>query len=149
MRNRWILITLAACLAAAAPAAHAGNFGVGASWAMPTSDFDDFYKSGFGLHALAKYPVTPLAAITGDVGWTTFGGEIAEIGDIDVWNFTAGGMVNLMAVGLGLEYGYFSEIDEWGLVPTAGIGFSKLAVDLRYKATGDAKWFEARAGLYF
>ena len=161
MRKGWILTIAAAALAAGAGLpAHAGGFGVGANVALPTGDFGDVLDSGFGIHALARHPVAPLVTLTGDAGWTTFstqdlttdvGGYSFELGgdNVDIWNFTAGARVALMPMGLGLEYGYFSEVDEWSLVPNAGVSFSKLAVDLRYKATGDANWFELRAGIYF
>ena len=162
MRIGWILAAAAVCLALGASApARAGDFGVGVNAALPAGDFGDLYKSGFGIHALLKRPVTPLATITADVGWTSFNSEdlnldLGEIGsipfsgdNIDVWNFTGGAKVNLLPLGLGLEYGYFTKVDEWGLVPFAGMGFSKLDLTVRYKATGDAKWWELRVGLFF
>ncbi|MBE0566541.1 MAG: hypothetical protein IH621_11310 [Krumholzibacteria bacterium] len=162
MRRGWILTIAASALAVAGSLpAQAGGFGLGLSAALPTGDFGDYLDSGFGVHAMYKRPVTPLVQLTADVGWTRFGtadltgdlggfdGFAAADDNLDVWNFTGGGKVDFMPFGLGLEYGYFSEIDEYGLVPNVGVSFTKFAVDLRYKATGDANWFEVRAGLYF
>ena len=162
MRRGWILTIVAAAMTCSlAPAALAGSFGVGADLALPTGDFGDALDSGFGLHVLAKHPVAPLVTLTGDAGWTRFSSkdltlDLGQFGsftaggdDVNVWNVCAGARVAMMPMGLGLELGYFSKVDELGLVPNVGVSFSKLAVDLRYKATGDAKWFELRAGVYF
>jgi hypothetical protein len=155
MRSGWIPLVALAAVCLIAPAAHAG-FGVGASIASPTGDFGDAFKTGYGVHAVYKQPVTPLVTVTGDFGWNAFSAESVEIGDIgfggedvDLWNAALGGRVFLLPLGLGLEYGYFSEIEEWSLVPTAGMSFSKLDVSARWKATGDANWFELRAAFMF
>ncbi|MFO7608269.1 MAG: hypothetical protein R6X35_03590 [Candidatus Krumholzibacteriia bacterium] len=162
MRRGWILAIAAAVLVMGGSLpARAGSFGVGAGLALPTGDFGDAVDLGYGLHAMVKHPVAPLVTLTGDAGWTRFstsdeflvgeglGGWLGADDTVDVWNVTGGARVAMMPMNLGLEFGYFSELEEWSLVPNLGFGFSKLALDLRYKATGDAKWFEVRAGLYF
>jgi hypothetical protein len=162
MRNGWIpAMVMATLTVLAVPSAQAGSFGLGANVAFPTGSFGDLYNSGFGVHALIQHPVTPLATITGDVGWTSFSGkdlslDIGDIGSIpfsgdnlEMWNFTGGAKVNLLPLGLGLEYGYYTQIKEWGLVPYASFGLSKIDLAARYKATGDAKWFEVRVGFMF
>ena len=149
MRKGKILATAVAFAAVlAGSSALAGNLGVAADAALPSGSFNDGYDTGFGIHAIFKLPVTPLVTITGDGGWTGFGGK-GDISNINVWNVTGGGTVNLLPLGLGAEYGYFTEVKDWSLVPYASFGFSKLDLALRYKATGDAKWWELRVGVRF
>ena len=157
MRNGKISATLVLLTTVlASMAAQAGNLGVAADLALPSGDFNKLYDSGFGIHAIFKRPLTPLVTLTADGGWTSFGqGDLGELqdnpfgGDIDVWNVTAGGTVFLLPLGLGAEYGYFSKVEDWSLVPYAGMGFGKLDLTVRYKATGDAKWWEFRVGVFF
>ncbi|HPF71876.1 MAG TPA: hypothetical protein PLQ13_14480 [Candidatus Krumholzibacteria bacterium] len=155
MRKTTIFALAAVAALAFASTALAG-FGIGANVAAPTGDFGDFFKAGYGIHAVYQQGLTPLATLTGDFGWTTFSSEDVTIGsvtiggeDIDVWNATAGARFAVLPLGLGAEVGYFSEVEEWSFVPTAGMTFSKIDLSARWKATGDAKWFEVRAAFMF
>jgi len=153
--NRTIIVAVlaVACLAAVAGPAQA-KVGLALTGAVPTSEFGDRVKTGIGIHAVLKHPVSPLFDVTSDFGYTNFkskisDGEVGDGGGRDVWNLSIGGAFKVGGIGLGLEYGRFWEVDDWSFVPSAAIMLGPLELALRYKAGGDAKWFEGRVGFYF
>ncbi len=86
--------------------------------------------------------------ISGSLGWYQFSGEDDQDGT-SIWEFTTGPQVDFGKLYAGFEVGYFTTMNEWGVVPNLGIRKDMIDIGLRYKVTGDGKFFALRAGLYF
>jgi len=148
-------IALLAALLVLGAAGSAWAIGLGIGYRLPTGAFGDEYDGGYGANFALAFPVAPTVTAWGDVGYTRFRYKdisvlgATGVGDIDVWGFNAGAKVGVGMLYLGAEAGYFTEIDEFGLTPLVGIGFSVLDLSARYKATGDANWWDLRASISF
>ena len=150
MRIVGIVLAVFVALSFAGPAeAQLGKpvWGAAAVLAMPTDGFDNVVDTGFGGQLFARKDVVPLVSATGTAGYTHFGGK-NSFGSASIFEFTAGGLVNLGMFNGGLEFGYFTDVDEWSVVPNVGMKILMVDASLRYKMT-DTNWFSLRAGLSF
>ena len=149
-------IALVAALTVICAAGSAWALGLGVGYRLPTGNMADLYDGGWGANFVLEFPVTPLATVYGDVGYTRFMSKsgtalgLAGLSDIDVWGFSAGAKTGLAGAGglyLGGEVGYFTEIAELGISPLLGFGLGPLDLSARWKFTGDARWFDFRAAI--
>jgi len=148
-----VALFVTACITTPAVAAGLSS-GVALALIQPTGDFDDAYDSGWGIHAAFDYSLIPLITLTGDFGWNTFQGkEIGDTGikldDVDMWEFSAGGKVNLAFLYAGAEVGYFTDENEWDIIPFLGTRLGPFDAMLRYKAAGNVNWAALRLGFFF
>ncbi len=100
------------------------------------------------LSDIAERAVLSVVNISGSLGWYQFSGEDDQDGT-SIWEFTTGPQVDFGKLYAGFEVGYFTTMNEWGVVPNLGIRKDMIDISLRYKVTGDGKFFAMRAGLYF
>ncbi len=148
--KRILILALFVTACITTPAVAGLSSGVALALIQPTGDFDDKYDSGWGIHAAFDYSLIPLVTLTGDFGWNTF--QAKEIGtpDVDIWEFSAGGKVNLAFLYAGAEVGYFTtEVNEWDIIPFLGARLGPFDAMLRYKAAGDVNWAALRLGFFF
>lgn len=149
-------IALLTVLTVLSAAGSAWALGLGIGYKLPTGDFGEAYSGGYGANVAFMFPVAPTVTAWGDVGYTRFTADSSfwslnplAPGDLDVWGFNAGAKVGLGPLYVGAEAGYFTEIDEFGLTPLVGMSVAILDFSVRYKATGDANWWDFRASISF
>jgi len=124
------------------------NIGVAGTLTYPFQEFGDDYETGYGLHLLLDYPLIPLVNFCGNAGFTHFG-HLQSGEDINVLSVVFGAKVVFGPVFMGGETGYYSEIKEWGWVPSFGLRPGNWELSLRYKSAGAGNWTTLRAGYYF
>ena len=66
-----------------------------------------------------------------------------------LWEFAAGPQFDLKALYVGVEGGYWTEIDEWGVMANAGFRKDLIDLSVRYKPTGDGEFYAIRLGFFF
>ncbi len=154
--KRIILVGLALTLMASGAARAAEkNGGLAASFAQPTGDFDKLAGSGFGLSAIFDYSMAKIVDISGSLGWYSFSGETLIEGtnvkseSLSVWEFSAGPQIDFGKLYLGVEGAYYTNLDEWGLVPNIGLRKGMIDVVFRYKVTEDSNFYALRLGFFF
>ena len=136
------------------PARADAQFSIGArgKLLLPTGDFDDVVKSGWGAAAVGDFTLIPLVKLRGEVGYNHFDGEDADgaqtYEDRNIWNFGIGGRLQLPIVYLSLDGMYYTDIDEFSVLPGLGLRFLFLDVGARYKWTGE-NWIEVFGGVAF
>ena len=119
---------------------------------LPTGDFDREVTTGWGAAAVGDFTLIPLIKLRGEVGYNHFDGEDPDgdqvYEDRDIWNFGIGGRLQLPIVYLSLDGMYFTDIDEFSVLPGLGLRFLFLDLGARYKWTGE-NWFEVFGGVAF
>lgn len=126
-------------------------FGARAKMLLPTGDFDDVAKTGWGAAATGDFTLIPLLKIRGEVGYNRFDGETdgdTTYDDWNIWNFGAGARLQLPIIYISLDGSYYTKIDEFSVLPGVGARFLFLDVGARYKWTGE-NWFEIFGGVSF
>lgn len=127
---------------------------LGAQAVMPQGDLGDFYKGGFGAYARLGVPVG-MIKLMGTATWTRFPGKdlgLITIEDVDVIGITAGPHLSLPLVDAGLEFGYFSEFEKMGIVPSISVGLLKFDLMASYTIVNDdpkANWLGLGVGFRF
>ncbi len=127
------------------------HWGVGGQLLLPTGDFDNAVTTGWGLSGTGELQVLYFLSATGTVSYNMFPGESTDGGklpDVDIFGAALGGRLNLALLFLGLDVGYYSEVDEVSLVPNIGLKLLMFEVAARYKAT-DTNWLELRGTFKF
>lgn len=144
-----ILLTVAVL-----PARAEAQFTIGARGKLlfPTGDFNDEVKTGWGAAAVGDFTLIPLIKLRGEVGYNHFDGEEVAGGqaleDRNIWNFGIGGRLQLPIIYVSLDGMYYTDIDEFSVLPGLGLRFLFLDVGARYKWTGE-NWFEVFGGVAF
>ena len=118
---------------------------------FPTGDFSEKAETGWGLAATGDFTLIPLLKLRGEAGYNKFGGkEVAggQLKDLDIWSFMIGARLQLPIIYFSLDGAYYTEIDEFSLLPGLGLRFLFLDVGGRYKWTGE-NWFEVFGGVSF
>jgi len=131
------------------------NGGLAASYATPDGEFEKVVGDGWGMSAIFDYPMSGMVNISGSLGYYSFAGATIiegtniELEGQSMWEFTAGPQIDFGRLYIGIEGGYYTDLNEWGAVPNIGIRKDMFDFSLRYKMTDDAKFYAARAGFYF
>jgi hypothetical protein len=118
---------------------------------FPTGDFSDEAETGWGLAATGDFTLIPLVKLRGEAGYNKFGGKEVEGDqheDLNIWSFMIGARLQLPIIYFSLDGAYYTEIDEFSLLPGLGLRFLFLDVGGRYKWTGE-NWFEVFGGVSF
>jgi hypothetical protein len=151
--RRHLLGLIAALALVAVPQEASAQFDIGVRGKVmfPTGDFDKKADTGWGLAATGDFTVIPLIKIRGEAGYNSFGGKVDGLTNYDdwnIWSFMIGARLQLPIIYFSLDGGYYTEIDEFSVLP--GLGFRFLFIDVggRYKASGE-NWFEVFGGLSF
>ena len=155
MYPRRLAVLAAAFLLAVPIAAQAqSSFAPMVSANVPTGAFADTYKTGWGLGAQYTRG-NGLLTFVGEVGYSafskdssgTYGGGTDDLG---VWNFAAGVRGSIGPLYVGGLASYFTEVDEFDIVPVVGFHILMLDLGFRYKGLiGDADWFGVSLGFHF
>ena len=136
------------------PARADAQFTIGARGKLliPTGDFNDEVTTGWGVAGTGDFTLIPLVKLRGEVGYNHFDGEEPDgdrtFEDRDIWNFGIGGRLQLPIVYFSLDAMYYTDIDEFSVLPGLGLRFLFLDLGARYKWSG-ANWFEVFGGVAF
>ncbi len=130
------------------------SFGARGKVLLPTGDFDDVAKTGWGLAGTGDFTLIPLVKLRGEIGYNQFDAEDGAEWDgeaidrFNIWSFMAGARLQLPIIYFSLDGAYYTKIDEVSLLPGLGFRFLFLDVGGRYKWTGE-NWFEVFGGVSF
>lgn len=150
----WLILVLAMGMSSTATAAEKHG-GLAVSYAKPDGEFKNVVDDGYGLSAIFDYPMAGTVNISGSLGWYKFEGRTIlegtniQLESTTVWEFSVGPQIDFGKLYVGLEGGYYTDLNEWGLVGNAGIRKGMLDVSVRYKATEDGKFMALRLGFFF
>ncbi len=156
MRHRFTVAALALCCAAVPVQAQVPvfDFRFGAHFNMPTSEFGDVYEAGFGIYGRVGAPFLALGPtkLMGTFAWNLFH-ETGPADDLDIMSVSVGPhFMMLPLVDVGVEAGYFTEVDELGLHPNVSVRLMRFDVTASYNTTFNgaaARWFTVGGGLRF
>jgi hypothetical protein len=156
-RTRMIRRSLAALGLAALFAAPAAaqlpllDVRVGAHAVLPTGDLDDAFDAGFGAYGRIGAPIGPVKLMA-SVTWNRLKSANPLVEDTDVVTLTAGPHFSLAMLDIGIEGGYFSEFEEFGLAPNVSIGLLKFDLTASYHTTLEdprGSWMTVGLGFRF
>lgn len=136
MIRRFVLALGLAALVAAPAAAQVPVLDVrlGAHAVVPSGDLADVAETGYGVYGRIGAPIGPIK-LMGSVTWNRLTAKAGFGSDQDVITVQAGPHFSLALLDIGIEGGYFSEVEEFGLTPNVSIGFSKLELTASYNTT--------------
>lgn len=158
---RRLALSLGLAALVAAPAAAQVpllDIRIGAHAIMPTGDMGDVYKGGYGAYGRVGIPLG-MIKLMGTLTFNQFPGKTVDVGgtpvgieDETVLGLTVGPHFALPLVDAGLEFGYMSNFEKMGLVPSVSFGFSKLDVMASYTIVNSdpkSNWFGLGVGIRF
>ncbi len=155
--KRIVLILAAAAGLVLPPTAEAQvrtGIGVGGKLLFPTGSLNDEVKSGWGIAGSGELALLGILSGVGELSYNRFPAEDGTREDgtpfdnKDVFGFTAGARVYLSMLFAGLDVGYFTAVDDGGVLPNIGLRIALFEVMGRYKWSGD-NWFEVRGTINF
>ncbi len=127
---------------------------------IPQGDLAKEYNYGLGFYGNIDYNFNEHIAWRFDLGWNDLEGDERTIVDttgyvhthkpkISVWEFTTGFKASFSVFYIEARGGYFTGINEWGVIPAVGLRLNKLDIQGSYKLLGDNNWVAARIGYYW
>ena len=151
-------LLLAAPAAAQVPLA---DIRVGVTGALPTGDLGDAFSSGFGAYARVGVPLG-VAKIMGTATFTRLNGKDVTVPGVGTFGVEDENIIGL-TVGphfspaplfdIGVEGGYFTNIDKLGIVPSVSLGLVKFDLMASYTVVfadnSNSTWISLGAGLRF
>ena len=154
---RVLLVVLAVGLGWWSPVlAGTQNGGLAVSYVTPKGDFDQVVGDGIGLSSIFDYPLGGnVVNISGSLAYYRFSGITLLEGtnvkseSTSLWEFSGGPQLDFGRLYMGVEAGYYTNLDEWGLVPNLGLRKDMVDVSFRYKMTDDGKFMAVRVGFFF
>ena len=156
-----LLVILAGAFPVAAQQATPGqkmdeaHGGIGLSYYMPQGNLKETHDSGYGISFMFNYPISDMMDLTGTTAWSRYiineqpANTLRGSSDLTVWEFTLGPRVRVSIVYLGIEAGYFTNFNEWALVPNAGIRWRIFDLGYRMKTNAGTEVHSIRAGIFF
>lgn len=154
---RRLSLALGLATALAAPAAAQVpliDVRVGAHAIMPTGDFSEGYKPGYGAYGRVGMPLG-MMKLMATATYNMFPGKtigILTVEDQTVLGLSVGPHLSLPLIDAGLEVAYFSNFEKVGFVPSVSLGLGKLDLMASYTMVNDdpkAYWFSLGLGLRF
>ena len=127
---------------------------------IPQGDLAKEYNYGLGVYGNIDYNFNEHFAWRFDLGWNDLEGDERTIVDttgyvhthkpkISVWEFTTGLKASFSVFYIEARGGYFTGINEWGIIPAVGLRLGKFDINGSYKLLGDNNWVAARIGYYW
>ncbi len=121
---------------------------------FPIGDMEGMYDMGWGIYGNVDYNFSKFLTGRFDLGWSTFSNNLApvegiEFDNLDIWEFTGGLRANISVFYLEGRGGYFTGINQWGVVPAVGLRFGKLDIQGSLTVAGDYHWGGVRIGYYW
>jgi hypothetical protein len=154
MRRSFLLAALLAA-ASAAPAAGQTGFGPVVGVNVAAGSLSDNYGTGWTLGA-QYIKGLPFGSLMFEAAYNGFsiGDDLPDLedfnDDLNLWGFAAGPRLGLGPFNFGALGSYHTEIDEFDVIPLAGINIWKLDVALRYKGLfGNSDWVGLTAAILF
>lgn len=131
---------------------------IGAQAVMPTGDLADVYKGGYGAYGRIGIPLG-MFKLMGTATYTMLPGKTIDvlgtpvgIDDETVLGVAVGPHLSLPLLDAGLEFGYFSNFEKMGFIPSVSVGLGKLDLMASYTIVNSdpkANWFGLGVGLRF
>ncbi|MFT5234620.1 MAG: hypothetical protein ACI9UK_002130 [Candidatus Krumholzibacteriia bacterium] len=153
-RILWAILALS-IMGSASSALAQKTGGLAVSYAKPKGNFEGLVGDGYGLSSVFDYPLSGIVDVTLSLGWynfegrTLFEGTNVKTESFSMWEFAVGPQVDFGMLYIGAEGGYYTNVDEWGLVPNVGIRKKMIDASLRYKMTEDAEYYAFRLAFFF
>jgi hypothetical protein len=127
---------------------------------IPQGTLAETYDHGYGIYANFDYNLNKYFAVRGDFGWNDVSGPETSYLDTNgvihtnhpnrsIWEFTAGMKAQISIVYIEARGGYFSSLNEWGVVPAVGLRIKKFDLQGSYSIVGDYEWASIRIGYYW
>jgi hypothetical protein len=123
---------------------------------FPTSNLGDAASTGWGF-GLQFTQGQGKFALFGEVGYDHFGVEGVEDvegvdygSDVNPWHFGGGAKLAVWRINVAGLAGYWTDIEDFDIVPIVGMKIWKLQAGLRYKGLlGDGDWIALTVGFGF
>jgi len=142
------------------------TYGNSFNLAFPMEDMEGMYEMGYGIYANFDYNFSSFLAARFDFGWNSFNGTdltsdlglksafeyevpVVTTDNLSVWEFTGGLRAKIAVFYVEARGGYFTGINEWGVVPAVGLRLGRLDIQGSYTVAGDYQWAGARVGFYY
>jgi hypothetical protein len=147
MPRVFATIRRAGLLLAVLPLAASAQIGLGAGVqaAFPNARLQPSERSGLGAYVKAELGLL-LVGVAAEANVTRFTGQTGEQ-DRTIAGLQVGPRVSLGLIKVGLDAGYFTELDRSGWVPNASLRLGPLEAGVSYTAVGSRRWWALRAGL--
>lgn len=152
--HRLALLATALIVAAPTAARAQTSFAPMVSVNIPSGDFADGLKTGWGVGGQFTKG-NGLLTFVAEVGYNSFSRDTVGTGGyasdaLGIWNFGAGLRGSIGPLYVGGIASYFSEIDQFDLVPVVGFHILMLDIGVRYKGLlEDADWVGVSVGFHF
>jgi hypothetical protein len=140
----FVLVVLAAPLSAQLPGL---SKSVGIRVATPSGDFGDVAEDGFGGYLKLEVGALMLGAAA-EVNMTRFGGE-EGLESSTVFGIQAGPRLGMGLFKIGLDLGWYTEIEKTGYSPNVSLGFGPLEAGAGATFFDGGRWLYIRGGLRF
>ncbi|WP_422359737.1 hypothetical protein [Reichenbachiella sp.] len=150
LTHAFIIGLLISCIATPNVLAQKLNYGNSVSVLVPTGDFGDVYKGGFGVNANFEAKLSKIAVV-GQFGYSMFTGDDldgSELEDATAWDLLAGIKLSLLGpLYLETRTGYyFGDFDEFVVIPAVGARIKKFDFNAGYQLSGDVNFLSFRVG---
>lgn len=153
-----LTMLLAAPAAAQVPLA---DIRVGVTGSLPTGDLADAFSSGFGAYVRVGVPLG-VAKIMGTATFTRLNGKEVTVPGVGTFGVDDENILGITAgphfspaplLDFGVEGGYFTNLDKFGLVPSVSLGLVKFDLMASYTIVFaddvNRTWLSLGAGLRF
>lgn len=117
----------------------------GARYAVPSGDFGDAVKPGYGGYVKVEIGALMLGAAA-EANITRFGGEEGFDG-VTVLGIQAGPRIGMGLFKVGLDLGWYSEVEEVGYTPNISVGLGPLEAGAGATFFSGGRWLYLRGGI--
>ena len=123
------------------------SLGAGARYATPSGDFGEVLKPGYGGYLKVEIGALVLGAAA-EANITRFGGEDG-FESATVLGIQAGPRLGMGLIKVGLDLGWYSEVEKAGYTPNVSLGLGPLEAGAGATFFSGGRWFYLRAGMRF
>lgn len=123
------------------------SLSVGARYATPSGDFGEFVEPGYGGYVKAEFGALMLGAAA-EANLTRFAGE-GDLESSTVLGIQAGPRLGMGLFKVGLDLGWYSEIEKTGYTPNISASFGPLEAGAGATFFDGGRWLYVRAGIKF